>query len=431
MKPNPILVVSAWILVAPLSAQEPITLSQAMSQALARNPSIGRSQASLHAAEADKRGTLSAVLPHLSVTGDYERNSTEINFQSGTTNVLLLPRDDWSGKIMLTQPIFAGLRDQKALRQSRIAVDQARDSARGAEDTVLLQVAADYLSIVEADAMVDIERKNLDLAQKRKKQADDLFAAGESTKADALRALADVKGAERKLASDLRDRESYASALRIDLAMDGPVQVEDPGSIGLPIPSEPDLVTQALASRAEVAKAAGDVTVGELEIQKQKGSYLPVVTAEAAYIRQRTDFPTDRYGYAKLNVTIPVFDSGETSSHVAIAQNKLKDAQIVLDDLKRRVREDVHKSLLDLETARKSLALAEEQLTASEADYGQTFEQYRNQEATSLDVETAEASLADARRAVAASRLESILDELKVWYAAGSLKAAALKEVHP
>jgi outer membrane protein len=416
--------------VSPLRA-EVLTLGQALDQALVRNTTIGRAQAGLKVAEAEKKGTLAAILPQVNLKGYFARNTTEITYELQGTDVLLLPRDDWNGSITLEQPIFAGLREQKAYRQSKLAVDQAREGVRGTEDSILLKVATDYLNIVESDAVVEIEKKNLDLAKKRQKQADDFYEAGESTKADALRALADVKRAERRLTSVERDREVAASALRVDIGLEGPVAVEDPGTIGLPMPAEPDLVTAALLSRPELAQAQGNVNVAELEIAKQKGAYLPTVTAEASYIRQKINFPTDRYGYAKVNVTVPVFDSGETAAHVAVARGQLKDAQLALEDLRLRVREDVHTALLDLDTAHKSLSLAEEQERASGAEYDQTFEQYRNQEATSLDVGTAEAGLADARRAVAAGRIDVAVGELKVWYAVGSLKAAVLKEVHP
>jgi len=416
------------------AAQEPsrtLTLKQAMEEALAKNPAVGRAHAEFAAAEALKKGGLSAVLPHLTATGNYTRNSTQIAFETSSSNFLILPRNDWNTKITLTQPIFAGLRDQRALHQLRVGIEQAREQTRGAEDQILLKVAADYLEVVQEDALVDIELKNLDLAQKRRKQAQDLFEAGEATRVDSLRALADVKAAERRLAGARRDRDVAVGQLRVDLAAEGDLRVEDPGTVGVNLPPEADLLPQALAARPEVAQAEGAVSVAELEVSKQKGAYFPIVSAEAAYIRQRTAFPTDHYGYARLNLTVPIFDSGETGAHVAVAVERLKQARLALEDLKRSVREDVHKALLDLETARKSLALAQEQLAASEAQYEQSFELYRSQEATSLDVQTAEVSLADARRAALSSRLEATLGELKVWYAIGSLKAAVFKEVHP
>src|SRR6185436_9846938 len=86
--------------------------------------------------------------------------------------------------------------------------------------------------------------------------------------------------------------------------------------------------------------------------------------------------------------------------------------------------EDVRKALVDLRAAETSLGLAREQLAAAEAEYQQSFELYRAQEATSLDVATSEASLADARRAVAEETLNRDLAGLRVWYAAGALKEA-------
>ena len=62
------------------------------------------------------------------------------------------------------------------------------------------------------------------------------------------------------------------------------------------------------------------------------------------------------------------------------------------------MREDVRIALVDLEATRTNLALAQEQLRAAEAEYAQTSELYQNQELTSLDLQTSEAALTDARR---------------------------------
>ena len=59
------------------------------------------------------------------------------------------------------------------------------------------------------------------------------------------------------------------------------------------------------------------------------------------------------------------------------------------------------------------------------------FELYRGQEATSLDVQSSESSLSEARRAVVVSRLARLLSELAVYFAAGDLESAVLKEAQP
>ena len=95
------------------------------------------------------------------------------------------------------------------------------------------------------------------------------------------------------------------------------------------------------------------------------------------------------------------------------------------------MREDVLQALLNVRTAEKSLALAKDQLAAAEAEYSQSFELYRAQEATSLDLQSAESSLAEARRAVVTSTLDRDRAELAVWYAAGTLKSLISPEEGP
>ena len=155
------------------------------------------------------------------------------------------------------------------------------------------------------------------------------------------------------------------------------------------------------------------------------------MTADAGYVWQKTSFPTDRYGYAALRFIVPIWQSGEIGARVAFARARERQAQLVLEEQRRAVQEDVRRALLDLETATTSLALSEDQLRAAEAEYQQVFDLYRSQEATSLDIQSSETNLNDARRAVVVSRLGRLLSELGVYFAAGDLKSAVLKEEKP
>jgi len=121
---------------------------------------------------------------------------------------------------------------------------------------------------------------------------------------------------------------------------------------------------------------------------------------------------------------MPLLQSGEVEARVAQAKEREKQAQLALEDAQTGAREDVRKALIDLRTADTALGLAREQLGAAEAEYQQSFELYRAQEATSLDVASSETALADARRAVAEETLNRDLAALRVWYAAGDLKPA-------
>jgi outer membrane protein len=406
-----------------------LTLRDALSLAFDRNLALGRARAEVEAANASRRLARSAVLPRVTFNGSVIRNSTEVSFGPPDDVRTILPLVNWNTNVTVVQPLFAGLRDLKAYRQAGIEIDVAREGLRRTSDEVLLGVAAQFLLALEALALIDVERGNLELAGRRRKQANDLFEAGETTRVDVLRAEADIKAAERRLVEAERTRETALSALRLALALDENLELVSPQEGDVPrLPAEDELLRSALAHRAEVRRAERQHESARIEIEKQRGAYFPVLAADAGFIRQKTTFPRESYGFAALRVNVPIYQGGEVASRVRLAEEREKQAALVLDEVRRVVREDVKLALVDLEASRKNLALAIQQLEAAEAEYRQTSELYQNQELTSLDLQVSEAALSDARRAVATGRLLVAAAEVQVWFAAGTLSEVALRQ---
>ena len=437
MKSGPLLFL-ALAAAVPVWAQEPaapapapgasapapvaLTLADALKRALAANPGLGRSRADINAAQSQVDVAYSSILPHIGFKSNYTRNNKEVTFGSGKDAVTILPYNDWSYRFTLSQPIYAGNRERKAIQQARLSVESFRQGLLNAEDQLILNVTADYLGVLEAEELLGVEQKNLTLAQRRRDQAQVFFDAGETTKVDVLRAEADIKGAERRLAGARQTREAAVGRLRLDLALEAPIEVKAPGNLFQTLPPEADLVAAAEAGRPEVAQAVAALESARLEVQKQKNARLPVVTADGAWIQQRAAFPTDQYAQLTLNFSVPLFDSGEIRNRVAIAEQRRQQAELTVQEVRQSVREQVHQALVDLETAGANLRLSTEQLAASEAEYNQAIELYRAQELTSLESQQAETSLAETRRTVANSRLDRDIAELRVWAAAGMLK---------
>jgi len=416
---------------APPAVPTELTLEQALARARAASPALGRARAELEAARAQSRGTLSLVLPRLQATGGLIRNSKEVSFGSGEDQRVLLPENDWNLRLTLQQPVFAGLREQRAYSQAKEGVRSAEQGLVATQDRVLLRVAADYLAVVQGELLLGVERQALALAGQRLEQARNVFEAGETTRLDVLRAESAVKAAQRRVALAEREREAAAGRLRVDLDLDGDLRVFEPSAELPPRPAEDELLSRAELTRGDLQQAKSALRIADLEVSKQKGAYLPVITADAGYVWQRTSFPAERYGYAALRFSVPLWQSGEIGARVAGARERQRQAALSLQEARRQVREDVRRALLDARTADTDLALAGEQLAAAEAEYAQVVELYRSQEATSLDAQASETSLADARRAVVNSRLQRVLAELGVWFAAGDLKSVLIKEAQP
>jgi outer membrane protein len=399
-----------------------LTFDEALRRALEVNTGIGSAREEIGVAEAQRSFLLSAVMPRVTLSGDLTRNSLEQRFGEGDESITILPRNDWAYRITLSQPIFAGRRELRAYSQARIGVENAREGAQAAEDGALLRVASSYLAVINADRRVEVEQRNIGLADRRLTQAQAFYEAGEVTRVDVLRAETARKASQRLLAVANQQREHAEGQLRTDLDLEGEIRVVVPERPLPPLPSEADLIARATTSRPDIDIAENNVRVAKLEVAKQRGYWLPTVTFDGGFVQQKTPFPTDKYSFGAFRFNVPLFQAGEVFARVAGAKSREKQAELALEEAKLIAREDVRRALADLESARIGLQLANEQLVAAQAEYDQAFELYRAQEATSLDLASSEASLADARRAVAEETLNRDLAELRVWHAAGAIK---------
>lgn len=410
---------------APAAAPQALTFREALERALAVNNTVERSRAQVDVAEANKDFLFSAVLPRITLNGNLTRNSLEQSFGEGSDAIAILPRNNWDYRVTLNQPIYAGRRELRAYSQAKINVETAKRGTEATDDAVLLQVSSAYLALVNAEARMELEQRNIELAQKRRTQAQAFYEAGEVTRVDVLRADTSVKAAQRVQAAARQTRENAESSLRAALDLNGAIAAATPegAQTWSATPDEQTLIARA-ESRPDVKIAENNARIAHLEVAKQRGFWQPVVRFEAGYVQQRSPFPTPEYGYGTLNFNVPIWQSGEVQARVAGARAQELQAQLDLENAKTAAREDVRRALVDLHAAETSLGLAREQLAAAEAEYNQSFELYRAQEATSLDLSAAETSLADARRAVAEETLNRDVASLRVWYAAGAIKEA-------
>ena len=399
-----------------------LTLQEALRRALADNIALGRARLEVNAQQSQADVIFTGILPRIGFQGSFTRNDQAVSFGEGDDARTILAENDWSYRLTLSQPIYAGNRERKAINQARLNVDVARQAVADTEEELILTVASNYLAVVRAEELLVVEQRNLELAHRRRDQAQIFFEAGETTRVDVLRADADTKEAERRITIARQAREIAVGRLRLALAVEGPIEVAAPGDFMPALPGEAALISEAESNRPEVAQALATQEIARLEVAKQKGAYLPVVTADGAWTKQRAAFPTDQYGQLALNLSVPIFSSGEIKGRIAIARERESQAELRVEEVRQSVREEVRQALVDLETAVANLQLAREQLTAAEAEYNQATELYRAQELTSLEVASAESSLADARRAVTFGQLDHDLAELRTWAAAGLLK---------
>ena len=147
-----VLTVIALVSAATAGAQTKLTLPEALVRALRVNNTVESSLLEVEVAEQTRKGLLSSILPQVVATGSAIHNTREVAFGKGADARTVLPGNDWNYRIVLSQPIYAGLREKRTYDQTKLGIANARQGVRGTEDAVLLRVASNYLGVVNADA---------------------------------------------------------------------------------------------------------------------------------------------------------------------------------------------------------------------------------------------------------------------------------------
>jgi len=100
-----------------------------------------------------------------------------------------------------------------------------------------------------------------------------------------------------------------------------------------------------------------------------------------------------------LQLTVPIYDQGQTNYNVAVAASQLDQALANLNTTRLTIESNVRSGLATLISARASLVQARSELTSAQVSLDATQAQYRVGASTILNVVTAEANLTTAQSA--------------------------------
>ena len=86
--------------------------------------------------------------------------------------------------VTATQTLFNGFQTGNRTRQAESQVFAARETLRNTEQTVLLNAATAYMNLLRDTAILDLQRRNVEVLQEQLRQTRDRFNVGEVTRTD-------------------------------------------------------------------------------------------------------------------------------------------------------------------------------------------------------------------------------------------------------
>lgn len=381
-----------------------LSLEQAVALAIKQNPT--QQIAILNAAESvqDKNITRADLLPQANLKVADSANRFNVQAQFGGERIPGLPQHIGPYQTFSAGPTFGSsvldLSLWKRYQAARSNVDASKANSLTTREQVILLVVSQYIGTLRAVANVQASQSRVELAQALYDQAADLQKEGVGTGIDTLRANVELQNEKQRLIEAQNDRDSSLFGLSKILNLDPRQQVELADSLSFfetPQPGVEESIDLALSSRQEWKALQAQEKSAHYEKQSVQYSRLPSLRFDGnwAYLgnSSTTGIPTYQY---QASVNMPIFAGGRIHAEIVRAELELQKIDQQKADLRNQIALDVKTALLNLESARSEVQVANLGVTLAKEEVDQARDRFRAGVANNIEVISAQDSLARA-----------------------------------
>jgi outer membrane protein len=391
-------------------------LAEALASAYANNPTLIAQRASLRATDEGVPQALSGYRPK--VTGAADAGITAIN---GTT---LYPR---GVSLTIEQPIFLGHRTANGVKIAETAVLAGREVLRNAEQSTLLSAAQAFMNLVQAQAVLNITRDNLDFLSAQVRAANDRLNVGEGTKTDVAQTTA-------RQSAGQADYNAAVAGLNTAIAVYEQIIGHKPKSLGAARPIDNLLsktlnaaLADAMTAHPAILAAGYNIDIAEFNVKVTEGALLPTISVSGTLSHDDgTSQGTSNSASAVARLSVPIYQGGEVASQVRQAKETLGQRRIELDASRDEVRQAVISAWGALDAARAQIRAAEAQVQAENLVLSGVIEEQKVGQQTTLDVLNAQQELLNARLLQVRAQHDRVIASYSLLAAIGMLSADRL-----
>ncbi|BFM45023.1 TolC family protein [Flavobacterium sp. CFS9] len=417
---------------ARISAQEVLTIEDAMKIALENNFEIKIAKNSLKISETNVTVGNAGMLPRAtaSVTDNNSVTNSSQTRQDGTTTSLRNAKNNsLAYGVSLGWTVFDGMKMFAKLDQLK-ELQKLGDSEMKRVILVKIgQVNSAYFDLVQQqqqlsalDTTIVISKQRLTLAQNR-------FSIGKASKLEVLNAQVDLNSDQVAL---LRQKESYANAKillnqylardpKINFTVTNVVTVDNKlvlvDLIELAHKQNPALESQIINKR-----------IAELQLKQVKADRYPVVNLTSGYnfnesqsslgFTSQNSSKGFNYGF---NATLNVFDGFNQHRNEKIAKLQIENSQIAIDQQNMILDTQLSTAFQTYLTNLELIGLEEDNVTIAKQNLDITLDKFRIGTITTLDFRTAQLNYVNAKVRHSNAQFQAKLSEIALKELAGNI----------
>jgi len=379
----------AFLLAPAAVGQTPLSLRQAVSMALEKNPQRRMAVADQHAAEAGVQEARSGLLPRVSFTESATRGNdpvyvfgTRLRQERFTVADFALnrlntptPIGNFSSRFSGNWSLFDSFANLKSVAWAKDLRQAAGHQLERADQETIFRVVQAYLGLLLAQKEQDVAEQSVKTAQSILDRSQARYQSGVVVQSDLLSAQVRLASRQEEL---IRARSNLAfAAAQLDTAMGVPADTEFQPSQGLsegalPQAALADLETRALASRPDLKQIAAQQTAQEKSVSIAKSAFGPKLNAFGGWETESATLSQVQGNnwVAGLELQLDLFQGGARKAQLTrerALQERIAAAHQAAAD---QVRLEVRRAYYDFDSAR-------QQVVVGQAAVGQAEESMR------------------------------------------------------
>jgi len=425
-------------------------LKEVYERALTNDPLIQEADANRLAARESKPQALAALLPQINADGVWndkvDTNRTGTFIAPGvplTPDQQFFDGDSSSWNLQLRQSVFRW-ENWATLKRADAEQAQAEADFVVAQQDLVLRTSEAYFNVLAARDTLEAAQAAYDAIGRQLEQSEKRFEVGLIAVTDVQDAKAAFDSATAALIQAKRNLATSGEILR-ELTGDTWDSLEKPGPdmpLKSPDPASPDdWVKLALEQNASLNSSRIAADISRANINVERGGHYPsvdfVVTRghdeSEGVVRGTTEGDTSSNNYDTvygLQVTVPIFSSGATSSRVRQAQYRHTAAKDRLERTARETERSTRDAYLGVESEVARVQSLKQAVESAQTALAATEAGYEVGTRTSVDVLQARQRLFQSQTDYARSRYDYLLNVLRLQQAAGTLDRKGLDEIN-
>ncbi|UCV18758.1 TolC family outer membrane protein [Ferribacterium limneticum] len=420
----------AWLLVSQLLASPLFAadLMQVYRDAQDNDPTFAAARATLDAGREKAPQGLAGLLPSLTLSGNTVWNKNEISTHNGPT--LSKPQYNSNGyQLTLSQPLFRW-QNWVSYDQSKLQVAQAEANFVQARQDLILRVAQAYFDAIYAVENLKAVRANKTAIAQQLESAKKNFEVGTATITDSHEAQAryDLASAQEIAAESDFEVKLHALQAIIGKTPGNLATTRKDAELTMPQPSDMSQWVAAAEKDSipvQVQQAAADIAAREVD--KQRAGHYPTLDLVANQGHSKSflqnyggAYDTD-YQNIGIQLNIPLFQGGLTISRQREAAANRSAAQSGLDAARRGAALSARQYYLGVTNGLAQVKALKAALVSSQSALESNKLGYEVGVRINIDVLNAENQVYVTRRDLARATLDTLLSQLRLKAATGSL----------